>query len=300
MAKQTGLFKFTGKLDNVIGYRRNGVHFVRSMPDKVRQTPATRRAAREFGVASRKGRLIRRAISPYLGRHDSTSVNRLNKVLIQLRNNRLQGIEGFRFNRHTGLDKIFAQLPVYTAAGVVKIPAQELPLLGRASHLEVNVIAARINFAERRIVDVESVTELIDLSREFTGMELAASVGGKGTLIVTVQVQACSQCNGKILPVRDRRYMAADIVSVVPPVMCDLVVKRSGKKHFPMGVKSRKGWVRGTRKRFPVMEQDLPIIEGGSGGFAREGQKRSYTMGERDRDKPAFLRHCEGQRSRGV
>jgi hypothetical protein len=41
MAKQTGLFQFTGKLDNVIGYRRNGNYFVRSMPVTVKQTTAT-------------------------------------------------------------------------------------------------------------------------------------------------------------------------------------------------------------------------------------------------------------------
>lgn len=64
MGKQQGIFKCTGKLDNVIGYRRNGVYCVRTMPEKVRQTAAARRAAQRFGIASRKGKLIGRAVLP--------------------------------------------------------------------------------------------------------------------------------------------------------------------------------------------------------------------------------------------
>jgi hypothetical protein len=216
MAKQTGLFKFTGKLDNVIGYRRNGAHFVRSMPETVKQTPATRRAARGFGMASRKGRLIRRAVTPYLGRPDGTVVNRLNKALVQLPNGGLQGIEGFSFNRHTRLDKLLPLLPVLMPDGRVKIPAQELPLVPRATHLEISVIAARINFAERRIADVQTVTEIISLKEDFKGLELELpAIAGKGTLILTVQLQACCSTNGQVQPLHDRRYMAADIIAVI-------------------------------------------------------------------------------------
>jgi hypothetical protein len=230
MAKQTGLFKFTGKLDNVIGYRRNGAHFVRSMPETVTQSAATKRAAREFGVASRKGSLIRKAITPYLGRHDGTVVNRLNKALVQLPGRQLQGLEGFRFNRHSGLDKILPLQPVLTAEGRLMVPAQELPLPPRATHLEICVVAARVNFTERRIADVQTVTEVISLKEDFKGMELELpAVAGKGTLILTVQVQACiCSTQGAILPLHDRRYMAADIVRVIPAA--DALPKGSRKK----------------------------------------------------------------------
>lgn len=52
MAKQTGIVLFTGKLENLVGYRRNGKYFIRAMPQKVQQTPATRQSAREFGIAA--------------------------------------------------------------------------------------------------------------------------------------------------------------------------------------------------------------------------------------------------------
>ncbi|QEH42433.1 hypothetical protein [Chitinophaga sp. XS-30] len=63
MAKQTSFFTFTGKAGNMIGYYRDGKHYFRGMPETVRQTTATRRAAQRFGAASSKGRLIRSAFA---------------------------------------------------------------------------------------------------------------------------------------------------------------------------------------------------------------------------------------------
>src|SRR5207248_2099316 len=141
MAKQTGIFKFTGKLDNVIGYRRNGIHFVRTMPQQVRQTTATQRASGNFGMASRKGRLIRRAVVNQLEvGYDGSLVNRLNKALIQAGNNNLRGIEGLRFNQHTGLEKFFAQPAVVSEHGLVSIPAQALPACKDITHWEIKAI----------------------------------------------------------------------------------------------------------------------------------------------------------------
>ena len=118
MALQVGIHKFTGRLDNVIGYRRNGRYFFRSMPDKVRQTAATKRAARSFGIASRKGKLIRSAFRPHLDvRYDCSLVNRLNKLVIQAGRNNFPDLQGFHFNRHTGLEKLFT-IPLTEGEGI--------------------------------------------------------------------------------------------------------------------------------------------------------------------------------------
>ncbi|WP_298732500.1 hypothetical protein [uncultured Chitinophaga sp.] len=128
MAKLTGLFKFTGKLDNVIGYRRKGVRCVRFMPGKVRQSSATRQAARRFGMASRKGKLLRKAVRPYLdAQYDGTIINRLNAALIQGENHQLQGVHGFQFNRFTALKKLLPLSPELMEDSRVHIPPQELP-----------------------------------------------------------------------------------------------------------------------------------------------------------------------------
>lgn len=216
MAKQTGLFKFTGKLDNVIGYRRNGIYFVRSMPAKVHQTAPTRQASRSFGIASRKGRLIRQAFAGQLDvRHDGTLVNRLNKALILAGKDNLQGIKGFRFNKHTGLEKLLPIQPSITQDGIITIPPQSLPKPGTAIHLEIKAVAVRINFAERRIIGTDVAAELVDLNKPFDGTALQLAVPGKGTLIVMLQVRGCNGTSAS----GDRRYMAADILAVIPPVV---------------------------------------------------------------------------------
>jgi hypothetical protein len=236
MAKQKGILKFTGKLDNVIGYRRNGVYCVRTMPEKVRQTAATRRAAQRFGIASRKGKLIRRAVRPYLDTHyDGTIINRLNRALIQASMHHLQGIQGFQFNRVTGLEKIITLRPVLMEDGHVHIPAQELPMLGKATHLEITLITARINFAEKRVVNVNTDIKVFNLKEPFNGADLHAPVPGKGTLIVVVQARTCSTCNGKLYPIGGRRYSAANIIAVVPPAMpLKLPAGKKGQRKRPV------------------------------------------------------------------
>ncbi|MEZ2445757.1 hypothetical protein AB6805_28780 [Chitinophaga sp. RCC_12] len=214
MAKQTGLLRFTGKLGNIIGYRRNGNYFVRTMPEAVRQTAATRKASRNFGVASRKGKLIRRAIIPQLHiHHDGALVNRLNKALIQTSSDSLRGLEGFRVNRYTGTEQFFPHPPVVSQQGLLKIPAQSLPPQGEASHLEVTVTAVRICFRERRITGRSSTTVMLDLHQPFNGLELEANTPGKGTLLIILQVRSF---NGTIAT-GNRRFFAADIVAVMAP-----------------------------------------------------------------------------------
>jgi hypothetical protein len=220
MALQTGVFKFTGRLQNVIGYRRNGKYFFRSMPDKVKQTAATRHAARRFGMASRKGKLIRKAFRPYLDmRYDGTLVNRLNKLFIQSGTNGLQALRGFHFNRHTGLEKMFLVPPVFTVNGTLHIPAQELLPQGRNTHLEVRLIATRIDFTTQRVLSTDVASALIDLNPDipFNGMALSVPVEGEGTLMVVLQCRACTACNGHLQPSGDRRYMAADVISLLVP-----------------------------------------------------------------------------------
>jgi len=215
MALQVGIHKFTGRLDNVIGYRRNGKYFFRSMPDNIQQTAATKRAARRFGIASRKGKLLRSAFRPHLGiRHDGTLVNRLNKLFIQSGADNFPDLLGFHFNRYTGLEKLFTIPPVFTANGTLHVPAQELEPPGAHTHLELRLIAVRVNFRTHRVVSAESSTAVIELNDDvpFNGLALSVPAEGEGVLMVTLQCRACKDTNGVLYPTNDRRYIAADII----------------------------------------------------------------------------------------
>ncbi|HEY1165683.1 MAG TPA: hypothetical protein VGE90_10965 [Chitinophaga sp.] len=239
MALQVGIHKFTGRLDNVIGYRRNGKYFFRSMPDKVRQTAATKRAARSFGIASRKGKLIRRAFRPHLDvRYDCSLVNRLNKLFIQAGPNNFPGLQGFHFNRHTGLEKLFTIPPVFTVNGTLHIPAQELEPQGLNTHLEVRLIAVRIDFRTQRVISSEASSAIIPLDEDipFNGLALSVPTEGEGVLMVALQCRASKAINGILYPSGDRRYIAANIIHLAVPadqvMIPHALIVKAARKHF--------------------------------------------------------------------
>jgi len=225
MATQAGILPFTGKLGNIIGYRRNGTYFVRSMPETVRQTFATQRAARNFGIASRKGKLIRRAIAPHLDiLTDGSLVNRLNKALIKGGKDHQAALTGFRWNSRTGTEQFFPQPPTISPDGTLNIPAQSLHTHCQATHLEIKLIATRISFATQKIIDSDSTAVIIDLDTPFDGATLNLELPGKGTLLLVLQVRAGD--------FNDRRCVAADIVAVVSPVAVNPTVINNGS--FPV------------------------------------------------------------------
>ncbi|MCW3464417.1 hypothetical protein [Chitinophaga nivalis] len=128
MAKQVSIITFTGRLGNLIGYSRNGQHFLRSMPAIVRQTAATRRAAQRFGMASKKAALIRSAFSGKLNVcGDSGHINRLTSALIPSAGKDISSITGFRFNRHMGTDSLLTSAPKLSRSGILHIPPQVIP-----------------------------------------------------------------------------------------------------------------------------------------------------------------------------
>lgn len=239
MARQTGILNFTGKLGNLIGYKRNENYFLRSMPQSVRQTTATRKAARNFSIASRKGKLIRRAVMPHLDiRTDSALINRLNKALIQQ-----TPLEGFRFNKHTGVEQFFTRPPVISQNKSVTIPAQVFLPQHTATHLEIKAIAVRINFPERRITGSSTSTVMIDLNASFDGAELETYVPGNGILLMVLQVRAYK---GEIM-IEDRRFMAADIIMVTQKM-------ERVKESIPPIARLLSYQLRGNKKSTPVLQ----------------------------------------------
>ncbi|QEH39566.1 hypothetical protein [Chitinophaga sp. XS-30] len=214
MAKQTSFFTFTGKAGNMIGYYRDGKHYFRSMPETVRQTAATRRAAQRFGAASSKGRLIRSAFANHLDvRCAGAHINRLNKTIIKGGIGNTGAIAGFRFNQHTGTDRFFTVAPTLSEEGILHIPPQALPQFRGISTLEVKVIASRIHFGERRVTGTETAMIELDTREAFAGAALNVDVPGKGTLIVTLQVRGMCSSRASF----NRKYLAADIIAVQEP-----------------------------------------------------------------------------------
>lgn len=226
MATQAGKIRFTGRVGDLIGYYRNGVYCLRSMPLKVRQTAASKQAANNFGIASRNGKLVRQAFAAHLnGRKDNAWVNRLNKVLI---GSGVEGMKGHRFNRHTGIEN-FLRNYTLDENNILHIPSQTIcPLPQKITHLEVKLIATRIDFNSGQIIDTVVQSSLHDLCQPFEGLIFDANVKGKGTLIVALQLNAWQDG----LPLYDKRYLATDLITVRIPVTQTLSKKqrKQGKK----------------------------------------------------------------------
>lgn len=83
MARQTAL-KFTGTVGSVIFYERLGGYYMRSKPNQVRQTTATKASAGTFGKANTIGKTLRQAMKPILpSATDRQLMYRLNGTLQQ-------------------------------------------------------------------------------------------------------------------------------------------------------------------------------------------------------------------------
>lgn len=226
MAKQTGLIQFTGKLGNVIGYRRNGAWCMRSLPEKVRQTTATRQASCNFGIASRKGKLIRQAIVPRLDIFPGGSMgNCLNKALIHAGKN-LQSLEGFQFNRYTGVEKFFSIRPFILPGGIIQIPAQSLPEQEAGTLLEIKAIAVRINFTTGKITGSRTASITANPQTPFNGATLELMIPGKDTLMLVLQARLIKAG----APSHNRNFVAADILSICTPIPTRKKPVKAGKK----------------------------------------------------------------------
>lgn len=224
MAQLDSIITFSGKLGNVIGYSRDGKHFLRSRPSTVQQTTGTRRAAHRFGVASRKGALIRSAFAadidiPCDGGHG----NRLTKTIIQAGRNNHAGLAGFRFSKHTGLDAFFSRRPAFSRDGRLHIPHRSLHHQEGFPQLEVKVIATRIDFAGRRVTGNGTAVLYIDLQQPFEGADIAIDVPGKGTLIITMQVRGFDGEHASL----NRKYQAAEIIAVMDEKPLKVIRKKA-------------------------------------------------------------------------
>ena len=129
MARQAGILKLTGRIDNLSFYESEGEFFVRLKggPTGKRVKKAacferTRENNAEFGRCSQAGKLLRKSIRPYLGAGDTRMYRRLTKVMTEIKNydgisrrgERTIGkglerpeaqalLKDFDFNRHAGL-----------------------------------------------------------------------------------------------------------------------------------------------------------------------------------------------------
>ncbi|MBS1655787.1 MAG: hypothetical protein JSU05_13130 [Bacteroidetes bacterium] len=65
MALQTEIY-LSGRVQNLVFYKSGGQRLVRSIPEQVNQSPATRIRSRNFGLAAAAGRMLRSRLAPVI------------------------------------------------------------------------------------------------------------------------------------------------------------------------------------------------------------------------------------------
>jgi len=115
MALQIANF-VSGRVDNVVFYKRMGTYVARSVPARVKQSAATKVRSRNFGVAAAAGKILRQllhpvlpfpkdrsmqirfsgAIAQWLGLSDAVSLPATNDIPF---------VNGFQFNSVTSIDE---------------------------------------------------------------------------------------------------------------------------------------------------------------------------------------------------
>ena len=148
MARQKSTF-ISGKMGNIIFYKRNGNYFARMAPDKVKQTAPTKKRSSNFGIASSAGKTLRKLLLPSLPfPKDKKMQNdfmgaiakwlRLNNMKDLKAATRLPFLTNFNFNEKTGIgerwkvsinvtqpaaNRIEVQVPAYSPAKKIDAPA---------------------------------------------------------------------------------------------------------------------------------------------------------------------------------
>ncbi|MGN6531292.1 MAG: hypothetical protein ACTHK0_06035 [Ginsengibacter sp.] len=58
--------QITGRIQNIVFYKRGDKYYARSVPGRIRQTKATKKRATEFGKASGAGKILRQQLLPVI------------------------------------------------------------------------------------------------------------------------------------------------------------------------------------------------------------------------------------------
>ena len=245
MPRQEGPPYFTGKINGWIGYKRNGIYFIRKAEVEVRQTAATKQAAKDFSSASSCGKLIRQALHKVMDlQQDEFLAPRLNKLMAKvlredkvhqtgqkvIKAEHLHLLQGFSFNKETKIDNVLLALQTditydeHITIRIASIP--KLKYTDSTTHIEIKAIAISPDFAKGTCKQAVSEARKIKASETtLPSMELMVLRPGNQATIVILQVRPLELVNKKYYELEDKKYLAADIITVLPAIPLTLFKK---------------------------------------------------------------------------
>lgn len=240
MAKQDTIFRFTGRLGGAIGYVRNGVHCVRSAPLEVKQSTATKKAAKDFGQASKGARMLRYAMEKEIFLHHDRGINnRLNKAMGAILRadtanqpgrrrftaGNLKQLQGFRLNGYASIKSEIRVQRTFDGSILVTCVNPQQQFAHLAQVMQFRAVALLPDFGLGSCKT--AVSETIRLTREQANAPFTLHLPVKPgqTVIVVLEAIACRTFDGRIVRMGYRQFNAADVVAVMAPMKERLAAK---------------------------------------------------------------------------
>lgn len=249
MAKQSGIIKLKGKLDDISFYHTSDGHLARRKggveADRIKNDPKYARVREnnaEFGNAASGARMLRRAIKPLLKvASDGRMVGRLMRTMFEIKNldtisprgkrNIGEGIQdpqaqvllkGFEFNRSSEMGSVLQRnYQVNTTTGVITIddliPLEDLSFPSGATHVTIKGAWLNLDFSTG-IYELEhsnAVNLPIDATQTDVVLTPAALPSGSGMDFGFLTVAFYQEVNGVQYSLKNGVHNALAIVAIV-------------------------------------------------------------------------------------
>ncbi len=248
MAKQNGILKVKGTMDDITFYKTQDGHMVREKggidAKRIKNDPAfqrTRENGQEFGTAGKGGQLIRRSFRLLMRRaKDNRVISRLTQQLMRVvktdslntRGNRsiqdgnMQLLKDFDFNIMAKLESIFYKKP----APVFDRPTGDFELVVSefkpqefieapqgTTHIQIVAGLCAIDFVERTFEEAHDQSDIIpwDMNTH-PDIILSAEIpdGSPHPVLQVVGVNYYQDVNGEMYPLKNGSHNALAIVSI--------------------------------------------------------------------------------------
>lgn len=248
MARQIGLIKLKGTLDNVNFYKSKDGNMARMKTSvdgaRIASDPAfvrTRENNSEFGNSATAGKLLRDSIRTMMQKaSDGRVTSRLTKVMSQIKNldvTSLRGernvgigiadpaakalLKGFNFNNRAILGSVlFKSFTVAPATGEIEIlnliPINDLTIPQGTTHVSFKGAWAKIDFvAGTASVEESNVVNLpVDGTQTTVTLTPAAAPAGAGTDIYFLTLEFFQEVNGVQYSLKNGAYNVLNVVEV--------------------------------------------------------------------------------------
>jgi hypothetical protein len=217
-------------------------YYIRQAPKTVNQTPATQRAATDFGTASKSSCLLRNAFHKQC--YDNTLHYRLNKKMRGILSAdvsqhsgqrvftaaNMQGLKHFRFNGTTGIQSN----PVFEINNTgninISVPAT-FRRNSNTTHISVKAIALSVNLQKNTTRQLESDTVLIKRGEKSASVTM--NINRRNLTLIILEIQSFYEVNGQLYVSQNKQEHALDIIEILPPIEAQKERKyRNKAPHF--------------------------------------------------------------------